>query len=213
MDVAVDAGDGSGDWLLPTVSVGWSVGAADALGSGLSVGCSDGGGLDSAVVGVGVGDAVGAGMVSSGVHGGVGSGAIVGSGVSVGGSVGMGVAVGLGVDVANGVGVSLGTAAAASGCGTGAPFTAASAALLFVSVALPAAPPGLRSRLDEAGGAAPADPSTKVLAASPQLSESMTAPPTTRSAMLPPVAERPPLYCAVSAGRENARRVGDAADG
>src|SRR5262245_44837562 len=59
---------------------------------------------------------------------------------------------------------------------------------------LPAAPPGLRSRLDPAAGGGPAAPSTNELDASPQLSESMTVPPRVRRTRLPPVEAKPPEY-------------------
>ncbi len=79
----------------------------------------------------------------------------MGSGVGVAAGVGLGVAVGLGVGV--GVGVTPGTAGEARFCGPGVPEMNQSVALSFVSVALPAAPPGRRSRLDDAGGAAIGD--------------------------------------------------------
>jgi hypothetical protein len=55
-------------------------------------------------------------------------------------------------------------------------------------------PPGNRSRLELAGGAATGDPSTKLLTASPQPTASIGVPPTTRNTIDPPVAASPPLY-------------------
>jgi hypothetical protein len=66
--------------------------------------------------------------------------------------------------------------------------------LSFVSAPFPAWPPGARSRLEPAGGAAAAVPSTNELLASPQPTASTVAPPTTRSAIAPPVAANPPEY-------------------
>jgi hypothetical protein len=57
-------------------------------------------------------------------------------------------------------------------------------------------PPGPRSRLDPAGGAAAAVPSTNELLASPQPTASIVVPPTTRSAIAPPVAAKPLEYVA-----------------
>jgi hypothetical protein len=68
--------------------------------------------------------------------------------------------------------------------------------LLFVSVPFPAAPPGSRSRLEPALGAAAEEPSTKLLTASPQPTASIGVPPMTRSTIAPPVAASPPLYVA-----------------
>ena len=158
----------------------------------------------AAGVGVGVGSIVdsGEGVSVSGVHGGVGSG------VSVGSIVGLGVSVadGGGVGVAVGVGVELGTAAADIGWAMGAALMAASAALTFVSVALPVAPPGFGSRLDDAGrpGRALDEGARRVSPAE----RSMTPPPITRSTALPPVADSPPLYCPSAAEEIDARRVG-----
>jgi hypothetical protein len=68
--------------------------------------------------------------------------------------------------------------------------------LSFVSVVLPAVPPGRRSTLEPAAGAAAAEPSTKSFVASPQPRASTGAPPTTRRTIAPPVAAKPPLYVA-----------------
>jgi hypothetical protein len=68
--------------------------------------------------------------------------------------------------------------------------------LSFESVMLPAVPPGRRSRLEPAGGALAAVPSTKLFVASPQPTASIGAPPTTRRTIDPPVAANPPLYVA-----------------
>ena len=65
-----------------------------------------------------------------------------------------------------------------------------------MSVPFPAWPPGARSRLEPAGGAAAAVPSTNELLASPQPTASTVAPPTKRSAIAPPVAAKPPEYVA-----------------
>ena len=86
-----------------------------------------------------------------------------------------------------------GTGSEVSDCAIGAGWTNASAALELLSLALPYAPPGNLSRLAEAGGALPGEPSTKSLVASPQLSESSVAPSTTRSTTDPPLADSPPL--------------------
>ena len=150
-------------------------GVGGSMGEGVSSGVATSVGAGS----VGVEIAVVAGLAE--LHGGVGSGvdvSMVGEFVGVCAGVSVGVGVADGVTVVPGVGCSEGELLSRSEVGE--PLKAASAELLLVSVALPAAPPGLRSRLDDAGGAAPAVPSTKLLDASPHLSESITAPPTTR---------------------------------
>ena len=91
-----------------------------------------------------------------------------------------------------GVGDIVGTGVAARPSGTGAAFTAKSAALSFVSTTLPPFPPGLRSIDRAAGGAGAALPSTNALTASPHPTASIGAPPTVRSTIDPPVAARPP---------------------
>src|SRR6476661_7712659 len=136
----------------------------------------------------------------------IGRGAVVGVGVDVGVGVGVGEGVGVGVGVGAGVGVGEtvgigvapppGTAGAARPCGDGAPWTNQSVALSFVSVPLPARPPGERSMLDPAGGAETAVPSTNELLASPQPTASIAVPPTGRSAIAPPVAANPLEYVA-----------------
>jgi hypothetical protein len=68
-----------------------------------------------------------------------------------------------------------------------------SVALSFVSVPLPALPPGSRSIDDPTAGAGAAEPSTKAFVASPQPRASIGAPPTGRSTNAPPVAAKPPL--------------------
>src|SRR5437868_4129351 len=94
-------------------------------------------------------------------------------GIGVGVGLGDGVAVGLGVGVAPGVRVGAGvgdggtTGGDARFCGIGLARTAQSKTLLFVSVLLPEVPPGLRSMLEPAGGAAAGVPSTQALVASP----------------------------------------------
>ena len=120
--------------------------------------------------------------LTKGVEVGIGSGAHEHIGVGVGDVAGVGVA------------PTAGTAAAARDCATGDEMTTASPELLLESIALPATPPGLRSRLEPAGGALPASASTNDDAASPQLSESITAPASVRSTSDPPVADKPPLY-------------------
>jgi hypothetical protein len=68
-----------------------------------------------------------------------------------------------------------------------------SAALSLLSCPFPRSPPGSRSMEEPAGGAAPGLPSTKLEAAEPHETESMTAPPVTRRTTEPPVALRPLL--------------------
>src|SRR5690242_17770259 len=193
-------------------AIGVLTGDGDGLGVGVEVGSGVGSGVGVAV-GPGVGSGVGSGVgvaVDSGVGSGVASGVplTVGSGVgesvgtAVGVDVGAGVGVGdgeglsVGVAVALGVGVGTppGTAGDARFCGLGKAETNQSDALSFVSVVLPAAPPGRRSMLDEAGGAPIGEPSTNAFVASPHPTASSTEPPTTRSAIAPPVAAKPPVY-------------------
>ena len=104
------------------------------------------------------------------------------------------VGVGVGVAVGTGVGPGTGTGGAARPCGEGVACTNQSAASSFVSLPFPSAPPGKRSRLDPAGGAAAGAPSTNPFVASPHPIASIGAPPTTRSATAPPVAANPPVY-------------------
>ncbi len=135
----------------------------------------------------------------------MGSGVGVGFGVGVGSAVGVvvgsgvGDAVGSGVGVGTGVGVGSGVAPGTAGepvfCGFGVA-TNQSSAFSFVSTPFPPAPPGRRSRLDDAGGAGATVPSTKAFVASPQPTASTTDPPTTRNAIAPPVAAKPPVYVA-----------------
>jgi hypothetical protein len=117
--------------------------------------------------------------------------------------VGVGTAVGLGVGAIVGVGVGEdpgpGVGAAARFCGDGAA-TTKSAALSFVSVPLPADPPGRRSRLELAAGAGAAAPSTNAFVASPQPTASIGVPPIGRSTIAPPVAANPPEYVASASG-------------
>ena len=134
----------------------------------------------------------------------VGVGAAVG--VAVGAAVGVGVAVGLGENVGGGVGVPLASRSASGPdpapagdprpCGEGVTCTNQSKALSLESVPLPADAPGRRSRLDPAGGAGAALPSTNAFVASPHPTASIAAPPTMRSATAPPVAAKPPEYVA-----------------
>src|SRR5919112_6826480 len=88
----------------------------------------------------------------------------------------------------------VGTGAEAVDCAKGAELIHVSPMLSFESEPFPSDPPGRRSRLDLAGGASPGVPSTNALDASPQLSESTTAPPTWRRTRLPPVALKPLEY-------------------
>jgi hypothetical protein len=163
-------------------------GVGVTVGSGVAVGC-----------GVGVGVTVGA-VVGSALAVGVGTSVGMGVGVSLGVAVGPAddVALGVGESVALGVGVGPvpGTTGEARFCGDGVGETNQSLTLSFVSVPFPEGPPGRRSMLDEAGGAATGAPSTNGFVASPQPTASITAPPTTRSAMAPPVAAKPPVYVA-----------------
>src|SRR3954453_16926890 len=165
-------------------------------GVGVGVGTSVGDGVDceladGVAVGSGLGsiDGVGSGV---GVSTGVALGVTVGSGLGVPGGVGLGVAVAMGV----GVGPVAGTAGDARFWAPGTLEMNQSVAVSFVSFVLPAAPPGRRSTLDDAGGAPTGDPSTKALGASPPPIASITDPPTTRSAIAPPVAAKPPVYVA-----------------
>ena len=126
---------------------------------------------------VGMGDPVATGdWVGAGVRNGVATGDWLGDavGLTVGGAVG-----GAGAELID--------------WATGLAWMIASARLSFVSVPFPAAAPGLRSRLEPAIGAGPAAPSTKALAASPQLRESTTDPPSVRRTMLPPDVANPPV--------------------
>jgi hypothetical protein len=152
--------------------------------------------------GVGVGSMLGVGLgVGVGVGIGVGVGLADGVGESVGSCVRLGVgdAVGVGVEEADGEGVLIGATLAF--CGSGAARTTKSAALSFVSSPDPACPPGNRSRLEPAGGAAAGVPSSHVLVALPQPSASMAVvAPWMRSATLPPVAARPLAYVASAIG-------------
>ena len=104
----------------------------------------------------------------------------------------------VGVGATDGVGVAPppGTAGAARPCGDGAPWTNQSVALSFVSVPLPARPPGERSMLEPVGGAETAVPSTNELLASPHPTASIGVPPTARSTIAPPVAANPLEYVA-----------------
>jgi hypothetical protein len=174
------------------------------MGVGVGVGVAAGAGVD---VGTGVGDCVGVGagvgdVVAEGVAVGVGLGVWVPTGVGVGAGVAVGVGVtvgtGVGVGATDGVGVAPppGTAAASRPCGDGAPWTNQSVALSFVSVPLPARPPGERSMLEPVGGAETAVPSTNELLASPHPTASIGVPPTARSTIAPPVAANPLEYVA-----------------
>jgi hypothetical protein len=146
-------------------------------------------------VGVAVGSIVGVGSaVGTGVAVGVAVGNAVAVAIAVAVEMAVAVATGVGASVAIGDGDNAGTGWEAVDCATGAEFTHVSATLSLLSVALPAEPPGSRSRLDLAGGASPGVASTNALDASPQLSESRTAPPRTRRMRLPPVALKPPEY-------------------
>jgi hypothetical protein len=156
--------------------------SAAARASAIEIGVGEG-------VGVGGGEAEGSGVEGVGVGDGRGDGTGVGDGSGLGGAV---VAVGSGV----GVGLCDGTVGDPRFCGEGPPWMNQSDALSFVSVAFPAVAPGNRSRLEPAGGARAATPSTKPFVASPQPTASMTDPPTTRNATAPPVAAIPPLYVA-----------------
>ncbi len=104
-------------------------------------------------------------------------------------------AVGAGV-----VAAGAGTGGAASDCGLGAAWASQSLELEFVSSVFPPIPPGFRSMLDPAAGAAIGCPSTKVLVASPQPTASTGAPPIARRTMAPPVAANPPVYEASASG-------------
>ncbi len=145
------------------------------------------------------------GRCGRGCRTGVGVGGGVAVGAAVGVAVGVGVTVGVGVGLAPGAG----TSGAPSPCGDGAACTNQSLALSFVSVALPAAPPGSRSRLEPAAGAAAAVPSTNAFVASPQPTASITAPPTSRSAIAPPVAANPPEYVASAIAAEGPGAVAE----
>ena len=96
---------------------------------------------------------------------------------------------------ASGVGAAPdGTGGADIACGDGLAWTIQSATFTFVSVVLPAEPPGSRSRLEPAAGAGAGAPSTNALVASPHPTASITSPPTTRRAIAPPVAANPLEY-------------------
>ena len=139
------------------------------------------------------------------------SGAGVGVGVAVGPGVGLalGLVVGAGVALADGGGDGDGTGGAPSPCGCGAAWTTQSDALSFVSRTFPPVPPGSRSMLDPAGGAAAGLPSTNAFAASPQPTASIAVPPIGRMTRAPPVAARPPRVGRVGKPGESARSVGD----
>ncbi len=77
--------------------------------------------------------------------------------------------------------------------GFGAAWANQSVELAFVSMVFPPRPPGFRSMLDPAAGAATGVPSTKVFVASPQPTASTGAPPIARRTIAPPVAAKPPL--------------------
>ena len=122
----------------PGRAVGVGVGVAAGVGAGVGVG-------------VGVGPSVSRSASGSASASGVAVG--VGVGVGVGDRRGRRVGVGVGVGVGTGVGPGPGTGAADIDCGEGTAWTIQSATLSFVSIPLPAEPPGNRSRLEPAGGA------------------------------------------------------------
>jgi len=163
---------------------------ASSLGAGVAVGAGDG---ESLGIGVGVGESVAVGVAL---------GTTVGIGVGVAVGTGLGDGVGAAVGAADGVGLGpgAGTGGADSDCGFGDAWPNQSAALLLVSIVLPARPPGRRSRLDDAAGAAAAVPSTNTFVASPHPSESIGAPPIVRRTTAPPVAANPPLYVRSATG-------------
>jgi hypothetical protein len=195
--VGVEVDVGLGVW--PSVAVAVAVGASVGLaaGTGLAVAGTHGVALGlGASLGSALGDELESGVGATDWRGRLGL-AFVGSGVGGDVSVALGDGVGAAVDVGlGGVGTTLGVAAGtgsdAVDWATGLEFIHVSATLSFVSTALPAAPPGRRSRLHVAAGVRPGVPSTNELDASPQLNESMTLPPTARSTRLPPVALKPP---------------------
>jgi hypothetical protein len=172
--------------------VGSIVGAGVSVGAGVGVGAGDGVSLG---IGVGVGESVAVGVAVETTVG-IGVGATVGMGLGdgVGATVGAGVADGVGL------GPGAGTGGADSDCGFGDAWPNQSATLLFVSMVLPARPPGRRSRLEDAAGAAAAVPSTNAFVASPQPSESIGVPPIVRMTTAPPVAANPPLYVRSATG-------------
>ncbi len=87
-----------------------------------------------------------------------------------------------------------GAGASASRWGPGTARITKSAALSFVSVPLPAAPPGRRSMLEPAAGAGAGAPSTKAFVASPHPTASIGVPPAGRRTTVPPVAAIPVVY-------------------
>ncbi len=167
------------------------VGVRVGVGVGVGVGIGVGVGVGSIVgVGFGVGVAVGIGV-------GVGVGAVVGSIVGVGVGVGVAVGIGVGVGVAAGVGVGpgVGSGDVVRESGMGAPLTAQSDTLLFVS-SESRLPDSRRSMLLPAGGAGAGLPSTNCPTAVPQPTASIGDPPIGRITRLPPVAARPSAYVA-----------------
>jgi hypothetical protein len=174
-------------------STAGSVGAGEApvgVGVGLAVG-------DAVWLEVGEAETLGAAVAGAESDGAEPKGA--GEGISVG-SPAVEVEVAVEIGVVEGGLVGAGTGAEASDCGTGFDRTTQSEALLLVSSQLPDVPPGRRSRLDWAGGAGATAPSTNELLAVPQLTASITSPPTCRSASEPPSLASPPVYVASASG-------------
>jgi hypothetical protein len=174
------------------------VGEGEAVGAGVS--------KTPEAVGAGVGSAVGSGDVRSGA---VGWAVAVGRGIVGSGAVGPTVPASLGLSAAVvtvattlmvGMAVATLVGVDASDCGIGFGWRNQSELLSFVSTVLPSGPPGLRSRLDFAGGAGATFPSTYWLAAVPHPTASITDPATLLRARAPPSAANPPEYVASAIG-------------
>ena len=116
----------------------------------------------------------------------------VATGVGVAGALIVGVAVGDGVP--GGGDIGSGTGALPAFCGSGRLLSTKSTRLSSASWIDPAWPPGNRSRLDPAAGAAAARPSSHAVAVPQPTESSAVDAPWMRSAQAPPVAATPLAY-------------------
>jgi hypothetical protein len=159
------------------VGVELEAGVADVSGDGVAVGMALGVGLCGATVGVELGVSVGeavAGVVSDGV--------VVAIGVADPAAVGVAVGVGCGIGLES------------EFCASGSAWSVKSRLFASVSCPDPAAPPGRRSIEWPDATAAAGIPSSHVLVALPQPTESTAvAAPRMRIATLPPVDANPPV--------------------